>query len=239
MVFGYRTPSLLSQMPDIPDYYLASFSEDTGILFDVKWKKNPNLTGRMDNDILKEAATEVNELIEHLKKFALCDVVGTDAVVFLYGICNYNNITEDNDGRLLSLFLFIPYSMFYIDDEETSDYGGEILLYGLQEWYTTETNTVKEWERYVFSGTFCTGGDYHIDINGIDEDFQQCIQEKNGDYTVFVTTNNIYKMRNFLESLMVSYRVGASHHWVLPELYKKTNTILEALSNDSVQEACE
>ena len=59
--------------------------------------------------------------------------------------------------------------------------------------------------KYIIRGDFYTDDDFSIRIDNFDEEFQKCIQFDRPDYSIFLETDDIYKARNFLEQLMVSF----------------------------------
>ena len=86
---------------------------------------------------------------------------------------------------------------------------------------------------YVLVGNFETDGDFSIRMDEMSEKFRKHIKYDDcHSYRVSLETDDVYYMRDFLEELMVSFRVGSGHHYLVPSLYNLVNNVAEALFGD-------
>lgn len=93
---------------------------------------------------------------------------------------------------------------------------------------------------FILEGNFSTDGDYGINIDNFDEKFRKHIDyDGYEDYGIHLETDDPYYVRDFLEELMVSFRVTSTHHWILPELYKVVDNIHNVIWHDDEDSAYE
>jgi hypothetical protein len=101
----------------------------------------------------------------------------------------------------------------------------------------------RPYKEYLLEGKFNTDGDYHLDLDdwqlkldGFDKYF---LPREEGEDTYHFTmqTDDIYKIRDFLTNLIVIYRVGSEHYWVVKNLYDMTEQVLDAVFDDNLDEA--
>lgn len=86
--------------------------------------------------------------------------------------------------------------------------------------------------KYVLKGTLHTDGDFYVDVNNFyKEEFREHIKWDGllEEYEISLETTDIFYVRDFLEALVVSYRVGSGHYWLIPDLYQMTIDIKESI----------
>lgn len=100
---------------------------------------------------------------------------------------------------------------------------------------------------YKLEGHINTDADFHIDLKNMKdgdslynhEGFAKYINTDNDyEYDIALYTDDVFLVRDFLETLIVSFRVGSSHYWVLEDLYNMVDGILEILFNDEINFEC-
>lgn len=82
---------------------------------------------------------------------------------------------------------------------------------------------------YKLYGRFITDGDYHIDMG---EDNTIWWNKDLEEYSIYLNSENVYTIRDFLEELMVSFRVSFTHHYLVPMLYEMVEKIYDELFDD-------
>ena len=90
--------------------------------------------------------------------------------------------------------------------------------------------------KYHLSGMLCTDNDFSIDVNNSDA-IKRRVWSDGEDWYFDFSTDNPYEVRDFLQDLIVSYRVGKNHYWVIEELYHMTVKVKNAIWDDSVMNA--
>lgn len=83
--------------------------------------------------------------------------------------------------------------------------------------------------KYRLTGTLQTDGDFYVDLNGYKSDLiKQYIAHDSGDYYWYINmeTDDPYEVRDFLQALMVSFRVG-THYWLVKGLYNFVEPVLD------------
>ena len=103
----------------------------------------------------------------------------------------------------------------------------------------------RPFKTFLLEGEFHTDGDYHLDLDnwefkadGFDKFF---LRHEKWEETYYfeMQADNIYKVRDFLENLIVIYRVGRGHYWILKELYEMTKKVLDVVFNDNESDVLE
>ena len=97
----------------------------------------------------------------------------------------------------------------------------------------------RKWKYFMLLGYFETDGDYGIRKEKFSDEYRQLIRQDPFDdhaYRIVVESDDIYYVRDFLKELMVSFRVGSGHYWLVPKLYELVNAIYEGLFDDDQNE---
>jgi hypothetical protein len=97
---------------------------------------------------------------------------------------------------------------------------------------------VDKYKSFLLEGSFNTDGDFHLDLeenqfkeNGFDKYFDIC---ERSTYHFAMLTSDIYKVRDFLDNLIVIYRVCMSHSWLVKDLYDMTEKIKNVVFDENV-----
>ena len=89
------------------------------------------------------------------------------------------------------------------------------------------SNTVK----YRLTGAFQTDGDFSVNRDGYGSELvKPHITHEPGDdwWFVYMETDDPYKVRDFLQALIVNIRVG-THYWLVKDLYEFIEVILDKI----------
>ena len=94
--------------------------------------------------------------------------------------------------------------------------------------------------RFFLNGVVCSDGDFTIDVNNFDEKFRKHLeQDICGDWIINVETDDEFYIRDFLEYLIVSWRVGSGHYWILKMLYEMTEKVKNCIWDNEERYVCE
>ena len=95
-----------------------------------------------------------------------------------------------------------------------------------------------KYKEFYLEGEFYTDGDYWIDLDNLDlkgTEFEKCFDKYNDyeqTYRFTLQTDDIYKVRDFLEILISIYRCGPNHYWLVKALYDMTEPLLDSILFD-------